>query len=119
MGCDINPYTDVVLKQKWIQNFQHKARKISKNDFKEFDYILGMDFFHMKQLGEIADVLKSSSKVLLLGSFNPNQEEMIIEDPICGDQSDFDKCYSQISASCVVFLNEIIDNLKLMPVFFD
>lgn len=67
-----------------------------------------MDYFHIRELSEAAEALKSSAKVMLLGSYNPNQNEKVIRDPICGDRKVFEKCYEQISASCEVFLNELL-----------
>ncbi|XP_070506998.1 low molecular weight phosphotyrosine protein phosphatase-like [Chironomus tepperi] len=110
VGCDINQYVDEILNQIGIKNFTHKARQISYKDFTKFDYIFGMDYFHIGELSEAAETLKSSSKVVLLGNYNPNQNEKVIHDPICGDKEVFEKCYEQISASCEVFLNELLNS---------
>ena len=67
-----------------------------------------MDYFHIRELNEGAEALKSSAKIILLGSYNPNQNEKVIHDPICGDREVFEKCYEQISASCEVFLNDLL-----------
>lgn len=84
------------------------ARQISIEDF-WFDYIFGMD-----ELGNSSKALKSSSKILLLGSFNPNQAEKVIRDPIGRPKVDFEKCYEQISLSCEKFLEKIIEEKNLI-----
>lgn len=92
-----------------INGFSHIARQISYQDFAEFNYILGMDLFHIRELGGGAEALKSSAKILLLGDFNPNKVDKIIHDPIGGPSSEFEKCYEQISVSCEKFLEEILN----------
>lgn len=99
------------MKNIGIKNFTHEARQICYVDFAKFDYIFGMDFYHMQELGSAALALKSAAKILLLGHFNPNSDK-IIRDPICGTREDFEKCYEQISVSCEKFLEEIIMELK-------
>lgn len=69
-----------------------------------------MDLLHIRELSNAAEALKSSVEILLLGNFNPNINDKIIRDPICGDISDFEKCYDQISICCENFLEEIILN---------
>ncbi|KAL7024222.1 hypothetical protein ACKWTF_012948 [Chironomus riparius] len=112
LGCDINPYVDEILNRIGIKNFSHKARQISYKDFSDFNYIFGMDYFHIRELNEGAEALNSSAKIILLGSYNPNQNEKVIHDPICGDREVFEKCYEQISASCEVFLGELLSSQK-------
>lgn len=107
MGSPVNEFTREILERIGIKDFNHMARQITYMDYANFDYILGMDFYHMQELGSAAETLKSPAKILLLGQFNTNPYDKIIQDPICGTRSDFEKCYDQISISCEKFLDEI------------
>lgn len=42
--------TMATLKQHSITNYNHVARKITKEDFRKFDYILAMDQYNLKDL---------------------------------------------------------------------
>jgi protein-tyrosine-phosphatase len=99
----------VILKRIGIQNFTHKARPISYRDYEQFDFMFGMDYFHIEEMTNAADALKSSSKIFLLGEFNPDKSEMIIRDPIGSSMQVFEKCHEQIAASCEVLLEKLID----------
>ena len=110
VGCDINPYVDDILTRIGIQNFVHKARQISSKDFSKFDYIFGMDYFHIRELTQAAEALKSSAKIMLLGNYNLNQNEKVIHDPIGSEREVFEKCYEQISVCCEIFLNELLNS---------
>lgn len=68
-----------------------------------------MDLNHIEELSNTVKELNSSSKVLLLGSYNPNQNDTIIYDPFFGTKDAFEKCYQQISISCEKFLDKLID----------
>ncbi|KAJ9588474.1 hypothetical protein L9F63_018130 [Diploptera punctata] len=91
-----------VLKNNGI-NYSHRVRQITKDDFKKFDFIFGMDDNNMKEL----DSLKPSSakaKLILLGTYDP-QGERIIRDPYYDDDdAGFVKCYEQCLRSCTAFL---------------
>jgi hypothetical protein len=67
-----------------------------------------MDRYHMYELQNAAETLKSPANILLLGSFNPNKDDMLIRDPICGPRSEFEKCYEQISISCDYFMESLL-----------
>ncbi|PCG89371.1 Protein-tyrosine phosphatase, low molecular weight, mammalian [Penicillium occitanis (nom. inval.)] len=47
--------TMATLKQHGITNYNHSARKITKEDFRKFDYILAMDEYNLKDLLRLRD----------------------------------------------------------------
>lgn len=57
-----------------------RARRISKEDFLEFDYIFGMDPLNMEDLKKLTPQ-NSKAKCLMLGDFGLDEAEKIIEDP--------------------------------------
>ncbi|XP_055385050.1 low molecular weight phosphotyrosine protein phosphatase 2-like isoform X2 [Condylostylus longicornis] len=61
-------------------DYKGRARPISDNDFKTFDYIFGMDKENMSDLNEMKPE-SSKSKLLMLGNYGLPKHENIIEDP--------------------------------------
>jgi len=61
--------------------YEHVARQITSDDFRNFDFIFGMDEYNMERLRQIAPS-DSKAQLLLLGSFDPKGER-IIRDPYC------------------------------------
>lgn len=78
-----------------------------------------MDSYNMQHLDRYAKAVKSKTKILLLGDYNPNSSDRIIMDPFFDNNaSDFEKCFQQIQLSCSNFLISLIkeNNLKVAKV---
>lgn len=85
----------------------HRAQQISKNHFKEFDYILCMDYSNLSDLKSIQSSVKDlKSKLFLFGQFDteigdklPLSEKAagIIEDPYYGGIEGYEYNFSQCS----------------------
>lgn len=97
-----------VMKDHNIQ-YNNTARKITAQDFKEFDYIFGMDDENINDLEEeLAKVPNSKAQILLLGDYDP-QGERIIRDPYYDSNAKgFDKVYVQALRCCNAFLDKQI-----------
>lgn len=54
--------TMATLKQHGITNYNHSARKITKEDFRKFDYILAMDEYNLKDLLRLRDNIIMSAQ---------------------------------------------------------
>ncbi|KAK9499185.1 hypothetical protein O3M35_003684 [Rhynocoris fuscipes] len=105
IGKSPDPRAMSVLKAKQI-NYSHKARQITKDDFRTFDYIFGMDEENMASLKRMAPK-DGKAACALLGSYDP-QGERIIEDPYYDDGDEgFYKCYEQCVRSCEGFLKTV------------
>lgn len=97
--------------------FSHKARQITVNDFENFDFILGMDNYNLSELNRYAEALNCKARVQLLGDYNSDSSERIIVDPYFdNDPQDFEKCFTQIVASCSEFLKFLIQEKLLSAV---
>lgn len=84
-------------------DYSHIVRQITKDDFKNFDFIFGMDESNMRDLND-KKPSGSKSKLILLGSYDP-QGERIIRDPYYDDNdAGFEKCYQQCVRSCRAFI---------------
>lgn len=109
-GQDPNNFVKTILSRNQVP-ISHKARQITVEDYKSFDYILGMDNYNIMELNRCASALQSDSQIILLGSFYHNKSEQIICDPFFDNkQEDFEKCFKQISSSCANFLKYLVTN---------
>ncbi|KAL1879047.1 Low molecular weight phosphotyrosine protein phosphatase [Paecilomyces lecythidis] len=59
-----DPRTMSTLRRHGITDFDHAARKITKDDFRHFDYILAMDKYNLSDLQRVRDSV--------VGSKNPS-----------------------------------------------
>lgn len=68
-----------VLERHGIK-YTNEARVITPEDFKEFDYIFGMDLGNVAELKRKAPA-NAKAQILLLGDYGLKEEERIIDDP--------------------------------------
>ncbi|KAL1962300.1 hypothetical protein VTN77DRAFT_9791 [Rasamsonia byssochlamydoides] len=111
--------TMTTLRQHGITDYNHSARKITKEDFRTFDYILAMDKSNLRDLLRVREsVIKSGgarpskvAEVRLFGDFNPDGsvhsrvgggEE--VEDPYYGGINGFEEVYQQVTEFSKGFL---------------
>lgn len=100
------------LRAHGIRNYNHAARKVTKDDFRTFDYIFAMDKYNLRDLLRLRDSVLAAQKtgatetevaeVRLFGDFNSDgtlnkrvgggQE---IEDPYYGGINGFEIAYEQ------------------------
>ncbi|OBZ87307.1 Low molecular weight phosphotyrosine protein phosphatase [Choanephora cucurbitarum] len=74
---------------------KHKARKVTKQDFEDFDYVLCMDESNLSDLKRLQP--KGSKAVLkLFGEYDP-EGELIIEDPYYGGNDGFEHNFRQVT----------------------
>jgi len=94
-----------VLKEKGVQ-YKHTVRKVTSDDFREFDYIFGMDNENISNLKRVQPS-DSKAKIELLGSYDP-EGDTIIRDPYYDDDDQgFYKCYDQCVRDCNAFLDKL------------
>ncbi|CAG9807186.1 unnamed protein product [Chironomus riparius] len=87
--------------------YNNKARRITTEDFRKYDYIFGMDDENMSDLDELKPS-DGKAKLLLLGEFDPKGER-IIRDPYYDNNSDgFEKAYVQSIRCCDAFLDKVM-----------
>ncbi|OTF78313.1 low molecular weight phosphotyrosine protein phosphatase-like [Euroglyphus maynei] len=94
-----------VLKEHGLTT-NHKARKLTKNDFTEFEWIFGMDESNISNIKRMAPP-NSTAKIELLGSYDP-EGQLIIEDPYYqGGIDGFIANYDQCLRCCEAFLDKM------------
>lgn len=96
IGNDIYPPVKKVLDHHGIIYQRHQARKISSEDYDQFDYILCMD---QENLDDLEYLLPSSDKTFLLA-------DKEIEDPWF--TRDFETCYQVIYKAIKRFIDKVL-----------
>ncbi|XP_022188630.1 low molecular weight phosphotyrosine protein phosphatase isoform X3 [Nilaparvata lugens] len=86
----------------------HLCRQINSNDFRKFDYILGMDIGNIKALNNKRPE-DATAKILLLASFHPNG---VILDPAYLDEHAFETCYQQCLSCCSAFIKQTMNEKR-------
>ncbi|KAI9290694.1 LMWPc-domain-containing protein [Neoconidiobolus thromboides FSU 785] len=81
------------------------SRKIKKEDFYKFNYILCMDNSNLSDLNHIKPK-DSDSKVELFGNYDPNKET-IIKDPYYGGDDGFETNFQQTKRASIGFLKSL------------
>jgi len=90
-----------LMKSKGIP-MSHVARQITKDDYRKFDFIFGMDEDNLDNLKR-KKPSDAKAAVDFLGSFDPKGEK-IIHDPYYGSIDDFVHVYEQCLRCCEAFL---------------
>ena len=96
--------TLTVLSENSIPVGEHRARKMEKKDFYEFDFIFSMDEFVTEKL-LVQTPHDSKAKVEPLRRYDPEQQ--IFEDPYGGTKADFEKVFRQSIVCLKHFLEKI------------
>ncbi|RHZ79322.1 hypothetical protein Glove_149g150 [Diversispora epigaea] len=86
---------------------KHTARKIVKQDFLDFDYILCMDNSNLRELMKMQSKVKGPKAIVkLFGEYDPLGVK-IIEDPYYGGMDDFEKNFQQVTRCSEAFLQSL------------
>ena len=104
IGDEPDSRTLDVLREHNIE-WDHVGRQLSQSDFKEYDYIFGMDDENVRNIHKVAP--KSYKGTIdYFGNFSPHdpRSNVIIHDPYYGNRKDFDKVYEQSVQSSLGFL---------------
>ena len=95
IGNDIYPPAKRVLFENNVSFSKHSARRITKRDYDEYDYVLIMDKNNKRNL---YNIVGRDEKTYMLGSF-ANIDE--ISDPWYTGM--FEECFKEIKISCENF----------------
>ncbi|KAK0996411.1 Low molecular weight phosphotyrosine protein phosphatase [Friedmanniomyces endolithicus] len=94
-----------VLKDNGITDYRHQARKVTIEDFREYDYVLGMDEDNVEDL---RDLVKRAAKkgalsgdeagrIHMYGEFGGKTKGEEIGDPYYGGRDGFEVAYEQVT----------------------
>ncbi len=104
IGSDTHRGTLQKLKEVGIKSTKRRAKKFTKENYMEFDYIICMDDNNLRNIKRI--ILDTDSKICkLLNYANSNKD---IADPWY--TGNFDETYDDIVNGCTCFLSQISEN---------
>ncbi|XP_063721751.1 uncharacterized protein LOC134848284 [Symsagittifera roscoffensis] len=93
----------LIMKKNGIET-SHRCRKLRSSDADDFDYIFCMDYSNVQNVKRVLPQ-SAHSKVLLLGSFDPQGVEEI-EDPYYGSEDGFDVCFEHCGRCLDEFIKQ-------------
>lgn len=107
LGWDIHPGTKAKLRAEGIPFSSRQARKITHQDYEQYDYIIGMDEENMRDLKSLThgDPQHKTHRLL-----DFTQEHRDVADPWYTDN--FDDTYADISKGCQALLDELKKSLS-------
>lgn len=93
-------------KRRGFDLSQQRARKVSPDDFEEYDYVLAMDADNYANLMAICPPLREP-RVRMFLEFAPDLAEADVPDPYYGGQHGFDHVLDLVEAAAQGLLNDI------------
>ena len=124
-GSDPDPRTMHTLAEHGIHDYTHAARKVYRDDFDTFDYILAMDEENLEDLlylrgrairkhnagrgkREVKHDIRDKGKVMLFGDFGGRVGE-VIGDPYYGANDGFEVAHEQCVRFSKGFVKELLE----------
>ena len=102
VGNPPDPRSIAVAKQNGIPISQFRARKFTREDFKNFNHIYVMDQSNYKDVIGLAETREEQEKVSLL---LPDEKE--VPDPYYGGPEGFESCYSLLDDACTQIVKKL------------
>ena len=102
VGNPPDPRSIAVAKQNGIPISQFRARKFTREDFKNFNHIYVMDQSNYKDVIVLAETHVEQKKVSLL---LPDEKE--VPDPYYGGPEGFESCYSLLDDACTQIVKKL------------
>lgn len=95
----------IELQRRGVSMPPHRARLVTRDDFMQFDRILGMTADHVRLLRQQAPM--QASKIDLLTRYADDLDAVDIPDPWYGDEQDFIHAFDMIEASVIGLLQQL------------
>lgn len=105
IGNGVHYGTKNKLKSYGISTDGKRAVQLRKSDYEDYDYIIGMDVYNLRNMKRMLPE-DSENKIHLLLDFSDNPRD--IADPWY--TGDFDKTYDDVLEGCKALLSEILQN---------
>lgn len=103
LGNGVHRGTKTILAKKGISTAGKTARQMTKSDYENFDYIIGMDDWNIKNINRICGG-DPDEKVYKLLDFSKRGGENIADPWYTGD---FETTYNDIYEGCVGLLKKL------------
>jgi len=98
----------IAVAQKYGINLRdQRARKFTKEDFKNFDVIYAMDSSNYQNILMLASTKEEEYKVkMILNEVNPNRNESV-PDPYYGGKQGFENVYQMLDEACDIIVKKL------------
>lgn len=106
LGKGIAQGTIEKLEENNIEYEEHSARKMTREDYKNFDYIIAMEASIVQG---IFDIIEKDIHYKVFQLYDFSKEAFDIVDPIY--TNDFDRTYKEIELGCQLFLEHLMKNV--------
>lgn len=97
------------LRQVGIPCVPHRARQMQKGEYEEFDYIIGMDSWNIRNINRIIGNGDPQGKVHKLLDFTERKGEDIADPWYTGN---FDETYADVDQGCRALLTYLLEEEK-------
>ncbi len=90
-----------------------RARRVSVEDFHEFDYILAMDRSNLQDLRHLESQGEGGALLTLFREFDPQQDgDLDVPDPYYGGPDGFDLMFDMVDRTCAAFVEHLLSELS-------
>ena len=90
-----------------------RARRVSVEDFQEFDYIFAMDRTNLRDLRHLESQGEGGALLTLFREFDPHQDgNLDVPDPYYGGPDGFDLMFDMVDRTCAAFVEHLISELS-------
>ncbi|QSZ36776.1 hypothetical protein DSL72_006659 [Monilinia vaccinii-corymbosi] len=103
-GSSPDSRTMATLRENGICDYKHQARKVSMQDFQNFDYIFAMDRDNLADLVALGKQREGKAKVMLFGEYAGGSQVEEVDDPYYGGNDGFKAAYEQCTRFARNFL---------------
>lgn len=111
-GYHRGSYPDPRMRETAIQHhvkLDSRSRKFTKDDFKKFDYIVGMDDQNIEDIKSMTSNKTPDNYVLIkMREFDNDTSNEDVHDPYYDTMNGFERCYQILNESCNNFLDSLI-----------
>ena len=91
-----------------------RARRVSVEDFHEFDYIFAMDRANLQDLRHLESQVGEGAQLNLFREFDPDKDgDLDVPDPYYGGPDGFDVMFDIIDRTCAAFVEHLVSELSV------
>ncbi len=90
-----------------------RARRVSVEDFHEFDYIFAMDRDNLRDLRHLESQVEEGALLSLFREFDPDRDgDLDVPDPYYGGPDGFDLMFDMIDRTSAAFVEHLVSELS-------
>ena len=90
------------------------ARRVSVEDFHEFDYIFAMDRANLQDRRQLESQVEEGARLNLFREFDPDKDgDLDVPDPYYGGPDGFDVMFDMIDRTCAAFVEHLVSELSV------